>query len=138
MARKIFYKKRMQPTEEGLEIITEEWVSLRETECFHFCVPRGETGLLRVLANSGESELDVARRRKTLKRIAKTRSRFAFETESQALEHLKLLKRKQFKHMQRDLQFIEAFLNAERLEKSGYGEKVPGSRDLVHQHYIFD
>jgi len=130
-----FYKKRLVPTESGLEVFTEKWISLHETECFHFCISERNRGFL--YAKSDETPVQIARRKKILKRVSKTCSRFAFDSEEKALEHLKFLKRKQAKHMKRDVLFIDKFLSSD-LVRDGRGEVVPDSQDLVNEHYVFD
>lgn len=139
MSDKIFYRKRLAVEEEGLTVRTEEWISIHETRCFHFCVPKNSFHLITRLNRRGESALSYARRIKQLKRIDKRCSRFAFETQEQALDHLRMLKRRQLQHMERDRACIEAFLGADNFETSRLGDAlVPGSSDLVHEHYRFD
>ena len=140
--KNIFYKKRLTPTESGLEVITDKWVSIHETPCFHFCVAEWRAKSLTALKRSDETELQYARRLKMLKRIHKSGSRFAFDTEEKALEHLRFLKRKQLGHMERDVTFIKYFLECDTLkpaDRRGFDSLlVPGSKSLVNQHFVFD
>ena len=142
MTSKVFYKKRLVPTEFGLEVITQKFVSIHETPCFHFCVLEHEKGFLFAMKQNDESELSAARRAKILKRISKDCSRFAFDTEEKALKHLRFLKRKQLSHIKRDAVFIEKFLESDELEKvqiyNGFRTQVPNSKGLVNNHFIFD
>lgn len=135
---KIFFKCKLTPTEYGLEVWTDKFISIHETECFHFCVLEYNYRLLSSMKNSDETELQYARRKKILKRIDKNRSRIAFETLEKALEHLKLLKRSQLEHMKRDSLFIEKFLSAETLEMTPDRLLVPNTRDLVRDYIVFD
>lgn len=135
---KVFYKKRLFPVESGLAVTTEKWISIHETKCFHFCIHDRNLGFIEYLNHKGETGLQKARRLKLLKRVSKDCSRFAFETEDEALEHLRFLKRKQKVHMTRDLAFIERFLAAESLVSDSGMELVPNSKDLVGHHFIFD
>ena len=76
---------------------------------------------------------------KAIKRIAKNNSRFAFDSEDKALEHLKFMKRKQLGHLNRETKFIEEFLSCENLTEWRTDIKlVPDSRDLVHTYLAFD
>jgi hypothetical protein len=132
------YKKRLSPSEDGLEIITDKWVCIHETPCFYFCVPDRVVQTINALKRKDETILAYAKRCKYLKRINKDNSRFAFTDEGAALEHLRLLKRKQLGHMKRDMEFIECFLAADDLEPGRYGEMVPDSKELVNSYFVFD
>lgn len=126
---KLLYRMRLIPDEDGLQVITEEWACIHETDCFYHCV----SGWNRHIS------LKTAKQLKCLKRISKGNSRFAFDTKEKALEHLKFLKRKQLRHLKREQEFINAFLSAEKLEECRSGwKRVPDSRDLVHKHLAFD
>lgn len=85
-----------------------------------------------------ETELQIAKRKKLLKRIAKGNSHFAFLTEEEALEHLRMLKRRQVMHMKRELAFIERFLECEKLSNHGIWLLVPNSSELVGEYLMFD
>lgn len=134
---KIFYKKKLYPSEEGLEVFTNKWISIHETECFHFCVDQSSYYLMNVRCDKNETPLQYAKRNKILKRISKENSRFAFDTEGKAIAHLRMLKKKQKRHMERDILFIDKFLKSNLL-KVGNGEVVEDSSELVQQHYQFD
>lgn len=134
--KKVFYKKTLGASEEGLRILTKKWVSIYETPFFHFCIPEHEVKYLNVLRNKSETVLDYSRRRKFLKKIAKTRSRYAFDTEEQALAHLKFLKRKQLEHIKRDMTFIRRLLSAPEDQLSS--GLILETEELVREHYIFD
>jgi len=135
---KKFYKKRLVAEEDGLIVVTDSLISIHETRCFHFCMPEREVSNYRLLKRRDESLLDYAKRRKMLKRIDKQGSRIAFETEEKALDHLRFLKRKQLRHMERDKAFIETLLATENIDPCAQMFTIPDSRDLVHQHFVFD
>lgn len=134
---KIFYKKRLIPDEAGLVVWTNKWVSIHETQCFHYCIPEHYHSI-GLRPREGETLLQAAKREKILKRVSKVGSRFAFDTEEKAMDHLRLLKRKQASHMAREMKFIEHFLQCERFEQDGDQQLVPDSRDLVLEHFRFD
>ncbi|NIB43761.1 hypothetical protein HBA55_29435 [Pseudomaricurvus alkylphenolicus] len=139
MDKKYFYRKRLVPGEWGLEIVTEKWVSIHETPCFHFCVREYNFAFMKARRLDGQTSLQTAKQKGWVKRIAKENSRFAFDTEEKALEHLRFLKRKQLQHMRREIKFLKFFLGTEELEEVGpQSMVVPKSRDLVHQHYVFE
>ena len=76
----------------------------------------------------------------------KGHSRIAFETKEEAFEHLCMLKRKQMRHMERDMKFIAVFLEkAKSLDdletKIRWGHEeifVPETEELVKQYFVFD
>lgn len=146
---KQFYKMRIVPDSKGLCVITEIFISIHETPCFHYCVRAYDKGSFNsVLMNKNETRLQYAKRENIkIYRIHKSGSRIAFETEKQAFEHLQFLKRKQIRHMERDIEFNRAFLKACK----GVGDllpdyssdicrhrTVPDTEDLVSRYYFFD
>lgn len=134
---KVFYRMRLLPDTYGLTVNIEEWVSIRETDCFCFCVGKWAYNAYKNI----ESDIDAVRQAKkngSLKRIAKKNSRFAFESKDEALEHLKLLKKKQLWHMEKDRKFIRHFLKCERFEDKGNYLLLPDSKELVNEYYVFD
>lgn len=133
----VFYKMRLVPSEEGLEIITSEFVSIHETPCFHFCIPKLEKQMIRILKRSDESALVYSRRKKILKRVSKTNSRFAFDSKEKALKHLKFLKTKQLCHMRRDILFIEKLLSSSDDDLTSIGP-IPDTKELVREYFVFD
>jgi|GEM_PF-6039359 len=143
---KTFYRMRLSPDEDGLTIVTNKLVSIHETPCFHFCISDREYGYLqRYRKNEGDTPLQHAKRhRRRIYRISKGVSRIAFETEEEAFEHLRFLKRKQLGHMKREMSFVEAFLEktedgikATRSEPELHQRVVPDTRELVHEFLIF-
>lgn len=128
---KTFYKARLIPEETGLIVWMDKYYSVKETPCFHFCV--GELDKWRV----DSSVLPI--KKKMLKRIHKTSSRFAFDTEEQAIEHLRMMKRRQLRHMEREKDFIDSFLACKSLVPARLNErKIPNTRELVMKHLRFD
>ena len=138
MIHTTFYKKRLIPQGDGLIVWTEKFISVHETVCFHFCVTEYCFRLMFALKRKNESPIQYGRRMKCLKRIAKSGSRIAFKSESEALDNLRFLKRKQLNHIKRDQIFIETFLACEELEQHGSEQRVPSSADLVREYYQFD
>ncbi len=139
----IFYKMHLIPTESGLEVITDKWVSIHETPCFHFCVREHNARTFEMPCIQGETELQKAKRLHIrIRRIHKIGGRFAFDTEEKAMEHLKFLKRKQLVHMKRVTLFVESFLNADELKNVGSNlhprMMVPNSGGLVNGVILFD
>ena len=132
----ILYKKRLVSDESGLRVITDRYISIHETPCFHYCINSWNEGYYGLGRLEGESELHCAKRKHiSVKRIHKTCSRFAFSTEEKAFKHLKMLKSRQAGHIKRDLKFIEKFLKTDTLDEKGH---VVGSKGLVHEYFNFD
>lgn len=119
---------KLYPDEAGLLISTEKWYCIRETDCFYHCVPEHNKLL----------SVDLAKKHNLLKRIAKTNSRFAFDTKEKALEHLRFMKRRQLIHLNRDIAFIERFLSQSEFERYGTCMRVNDSSELVGKHFRFD
>lgn len=140
---KTFYKMRITPDEDGLVVITDKWLSIHETPCFHYCIREHNKGLMKITFNTIKGmPLQTAKKKGIrVKRISKDCSRFAFDTEEKAFEHLRFLKRKQLGHMKRDIKFLKLFLSEatglDALEKGLYAT-VPNTKELVHEHYAFD
>jgi len=128
---KTFYKARLYPSESGLLVTFSKFYMIRETPCFYMCV--SEMDKWRISTKS------LPLTNKNIKRIHKTRGRFAFETKELAIEHLRMLKRKQIVHMNREIAFNECFLACENLPgEDGYGVNVPNSKALVSEFVAFD
>ncbi len=145
MSAKVFYHMKLTPTEGGLSIWTDKYHSVHETECFHFCIAEWQCGYANVSIQDGETMYQSLKRRGVkLKRIAKINSRFAFDTEQKAYDQLVFLKRKQLGHLQRDIEFLKAFMEFNKengfdnLKKVHSQVYVPDTKDLVNEHYLFD
>lgn len=125
------YKARLIAQEEGLTVWIDRYYPVRETPCYYFCVT--ECDKWRV----GSSVLPL--KDKMLKRIHKTNSRFAFETEDLAIEHLRLMKTRQMVHMSREFAFINSFLGCDELTLIDSNTKmIPHTRGLVSKYINFD
>jgi len=138
---KIYYKKRMVAAEEGLLIITERWISVHETPETHLCIEESALNRFKsaVSFNNNLSKQQVARKHFRAKRVHKTSSRFAFDSEDKALENLLFLKRLQLKHLERNAKFAECLLaNHEDLQPYGNYQLVKNSSELVHEYLRFD
>ena len=76
--------------------------------------------------------------------MAKTNSRFAFAEKEDAYKQLLFMKKRQLIHLQRDLEFVKAFLRFNK--DNGFSDLkgrndnlfVPNTEDLVLEHYVFD
>jgi hypothetical protein len=142
----VFYKMTLWPTEMGLTLITHKYISIRETKHTHFCLAEFEYSLNRCQQKPGESDWDTAKRRKIKpRRISKAGSRIAHPDEQAAFSHLIFLKRKQLQHMERDIEFINAFLQhadskvEAGFEPDAYGRRVvPDTAALTNRHFNFD
>lgn len=157
---KLFYKMRLVAEEDGLEIQTEIFVAIHETPCYWFAVSDigyrlafNQTSMRSMRKN--EKPIQLAKRKKIkVHKIAKSGSRFAFETPQTAYLHLKLMKQLQLKHMERQKNFIDEFFakaadNFDDLPNDRYHTEfsssvagaprktIPGTRDLVHEHLTF-
>lgn len=110
---KEFYKMRLTDSEDGLMVITDVFVSIHETPCFYYCIHASAKGFFNsVLMRKGETKLHYANRKNIkVRRIHKHGSRIAFETEDQAFDHLRMLKRKQINHMRRQIELNAAFID---------------------------
>ena len=140
------YSMKMIPTEGGLQIWTNEFVSVHETPCYYFCVRDWQLGHVNtVLVRDGETMIQSLRRRNVrIKKIAKENSRFAFKTKEEAYKQLVYMKNRQMMHLKRDVEFLSVFLrfskNSEYKDLAGNGNNlfVPDTDNLVREHYVFD
>ena len=141
-----FYKMKLFPNEGGLCVHTEVYLSVHETPCFHFCIPEWRKNYISTrLLSEGVSAYEQLKKRSTkFKRIAKINSRFAFDTKEKAYDQLVFMKKRQLVHLNRDIELLGAFMSFNK--KGGYNDLesdhgqafVPGTNDLVHEHYAFD
>lgn len=139
MKRKNLYKMFLGEDELGLVVVTKEFLVIHETECYFFYIPSFYEYMLSPgRRNDGESEIQYARRHKIVKKVQKGSFRSVFETKDKALRHLKLMKTRQLRHMERQRLFIRSFLSCENLESVGDMLLVPNSRDLVLEYISFD
>src|SRR5699024_1079237 len=122
-------------------------ISIHESRLYHFCVTEGAIVNINVnCSTEGESVLQKAGRLKIRDyRIHKSSRRVAFYTEEEAFEHLRLRKRKQLRHLERDIEFAKAFLRItdgasldEFQSDPPIGRIVPNTEELVNEHYRFD
>lgn len=144
MSGKIFYKFAIEAHEEGLAVGMRRFISIHETPCYCYCLAEFQHHLMNChLSNKKPKEtmLQFAKRDgRPVKRIAKSGGRFAFQTQEEALERLKYLKRKQVKHMERELAFLNRFLEVDPAlsdleRKSDFYMLIPGTAELVGQYY---
>ena len=138
MDETVFYKKRLTTEECGLVVVTDKFISIHETRCFHFCVPSHRLRTLKHFLQKDETLIQRARRTKCLRRVSKQGSRIAFTTEEEALKHLKFLKKRQLSHMKRETRFVSKFLETDDLEEYGPNHRVPDSEELVREYCVFE
>ena len=133
---KVFYNMQLISTENGLEVWTRRYYSIRETPCYHFCIQDCNLRGYRGLASIG-----IVKHRYPIKRIAKENSRFAFKTKEEAYKHLCYLKHKQLHHLERQTAFIHAFKKFQdgggTLESLD-SKPIPDTFDVVHEYLTFD
>lgn len=138
---KVFYKMKLLPTEGGLQIWTNKYLSVHETPCYHFCVADWQ---LQGISDDNQAYDKLKARHVKFKRVAKSNSRVAFDTEQKAYDNLIYLKNRQLVHMKRDMEFLNVFIKFNQSHNyidldDGHGAKfVPNTNDLVNEHYVFD
>lgn len=146
---KTFYRADLFPSEDGLDVIIENYHTIHETPCFHFVVSAYRTDFIcEPLMKEGESVMQFCKRRNIkVRRIHKDGSRIAFETKEDAFKNLRYRKQKQIMHMERQIEFNKAFLEkcailgdalkgTEQRQNTWY--RVPDTRHLVNEHLVFD
>tara|TARA_R110002050_G_scaffold53014_1_gene120536 strand:+ start:82 stop:489 length:408 start_codon:yes stop_codon:yes gene_type:complete len=134
------------PCEEGLSIYVKKFISIHETPCFHFCIQEHNKGFVsKPLLKEGENNYQSLKRRKIkMHKISKEGSRIAFDSEQKAYENLLFLKRRQLRHLNRDIEFINTLITygSDKQFKDipivGSFRTVPDSHELVHEHYVFN
>lgn len=142
---RVFYKMRLYPSEIGLYVSTEKWHLIHETDCFYFVIPEWALYLTKINIDEGKSLYQHLKGRTKIKRFGKGAGRFAFDTKEQAFQHLKFLKRKQLRHLERDMAMVKSFLKqtGEKelgdLETDSYGDPLlPNTKNLVEQYFTLD
>ena len=129
---KKFYRAKLVQEVPGMFVRYDEYISIHESSCMHFCVSS-------FYVDKPLSLKDAKDRGYKVRRIHKDISRFAFDTKEKALDNLRYRKRRQIMHLKRELAFAEFFLNAELSDKEhGYLVEVKKSYDLVHSYLTFD
>lgn len=121
---KIFYKARLIAEEDGLIVWIDKYYPIKETPCYYYCVD--------------EFHNKINLKNPPIKKIHKTSSRFAFDSKDKAIEHLRFMKRRQLKHMEREAAFINSFLDCDNLKSCYNGMEVPNTRELVSKYLRFD
>lgn len=145
---KKFYKMRLSEDEDGLSVITTEYVPIHETHCVFFCVDkRWLSRFNSVLMKQGESKLQFAKRVGIkVRQIHKSGSRIAFESKEKALNHLLWMKKRQIRHLNRQIAFNKAFVEKcksldDLTADNSYSVDcyiVPDTRELVHEYLLFN
>ncbi|WP_396180201.1 hypothetical protein [Flavobacterium sp.] len=147
----MFYKAQLAMTEEGMQVLFEEFHPIHETKCYSYCVRGWNYPVPLALKRKGETDLRAAKRmRYKITRIHKDCSRIAFATKEQAFKQLIFLKKRQINHMRRDIDLLTYFL--ERTSESGLQaltenttqynrgtiHTLPDSAEKLQQYYVFD
>jgi hypothetical protein len=125
----ILYKARLIACEDGLKVYFDKWICKHETQCFYFCASELES----------MQSIEFLKKNKKLKKIAKMNSRFAFDLQEKALKQLRFIKTRQLKHIEREQDFIKAFLLCDDFKSLNYGGlSIPHTSYLVSKHISFD
>ena len=137
---KELYRMHLSAGTDSIYVRCEVWCCIHETECFWFCVNSAEIGIFSILNKGEDLTLQRAKKSKILvKRIHKSRSRFAFESKDKALDNLMFRKRKQNEHLSRQLKennlFIENCKSIKDLIESFGLLKVPNTKEYCRETY---
>lgn len=144
---KKFYSMRLLPSEYGMEIFKTTFYAFHETPCFYFCAEEFNLNMMNCCRNfDKETQFQKAKRsRIEIKRVSKTGSRIAFDTEEKAFNHLIFMKEKQITYLKRDLEQLDLSLNLlsgkrfNDLPKDRYGSVIiDGTQEFVSENYRFD
>lgn len=130
--KQTYFKASIVLDEDGTTSVWfDEWHVIRETKCFVICV-RPWVNLTNYNRYEDETPLQQAKRHHiSIKRIHKQNSRFAFATKELAFERLKFIKHYHVRHLQKQLQNVEQFLEQSwgksyaEYEKEKFNKLVP-------------
>lgn len=145
----LYYRAKLCADEDGLCVFFERYASVHETECFSFCVPEQDIPRVKGLSNAEHiSMLKAAKELKLMKRVHKSGGRFAFASKQDALNNLLFRKRRQIKHMLREIRFAETLIDKVKqvedlsldtgLNTISDWYLVPQTKDLVREYIIFE
>lgn len=143
----VYYSAKLIPGESGLYVFFEEFVCVRETEHVAFCIKKSDFYNFIGYVRTHKMSVDQAAKKVGLKRIYKDSSRFAFSSKEKALAQLIYLKKRQIRHMERDLNFLSVFvekvnsvddLKPDFTYSSGQDFIVPETEDLVRRYFVFN
>ncbi len=144
---KMFYSMKLFPAEYGMEIYKTTFYAFHETPCFYFCCDEFNLNRMNCYPKiDKETQSQKAKRsRVDIKRIAKTGSRIAFDTEEKAFNHMIFMKERQVTHLKKQLEGLDLSLNLlsgkrfKDLPKDAYGSTViEGTQEFVSENYRFD
>lgn len=141
--QKKFYRANLHETSQGLEVYFQEWVSIHETPCYHYCINAYNRSLLSYdVIHKGEmdkSPLQKAKRMKAkIKKVMKGYSRFASETKEEAFKALVYRKQCHLSHLKRDVDILGVFLkeieemSLNDLTKNHGSYIVPNTEEIVN------
>jgi len=142
-----FYAMKLIPTEYGMEIYKTTLFAFHETPCFYFCADEFNLNRMnRYPKIDKETQFQKAKRSKIdIKRILKTGSRVAFDSEEKAFNHLIFIKQRHMSHLKRKLEELDLSLNLlsgkrfSDLTKDRYGSVIiDGTQEFVSENYRFD
>lgn len=135
----ILYEFKMYPNEGGLSLTTNEYISIKETPCYYWCISECWKGLITTME-------DAKKYNKRIIKIHKTNSHKAFTTKEAAFKNFAYRKRKHKFHLESSLKFVSHFLDeVEACDKDykKFIEKHPShhmvnTRDMVGEFFVFD
>ena len=144
-----YYRAKLLADEDGLCVFFERYASVHETESYSYCVPEGDIPRVKGLSNFEKiSMLKAAKQLKLMKRVHKSGGRFAFANKQDALSNLLFRKRRQIKHMLREIRFAEALIDKVMcvedlrldtgLNTISDWHIVPETKDLVREYLVFE
>ena len=142
----VFYQLKLNPTESGISMWINEFISFHETPCYHYCLPEWMSYLAKPSFIEGKESMAQSLKRRGVKfsRIHKTCSRKAFDTKEKAYANFIFLKKRHLAHLERDIIMIKAVLDFHQkntfddLTDDGHSLIVPCTRDIVLDNFQFN
>lgn len=105
-----YYKARLAYTPRGINVEMEEFKIIHETRCVAYCVNDYDYKIVCGYKKPDESLMQAAKRLcRKVRHIHKSGSRIAQPTQEEAFNRLKFLKRRQIRHLKRELDLISLF-----------------------------
>jgi hypothetical protein len=143
---KQFYKMRLCFDEGGFVIVEQEFVSIHETECYHFCISRHCYGYIGHKAKGIELVRLAKEVGHRVYKVDKRGSRIAFDSRESAFDHLKWMQRRRWNHLNRDLELVGEFnslVDSKSFEEMKLGHKkydwytIPNTSQITSKHFNF-
>ena len=143
---KVFYQFKLNPTESGISMWINKFISFHETPCYHYCLPEWLGNFTHPSYIEGKESMAQSLKRRGVKfsRIHKTCSRKAFDTKEKAYANFIFLKKRHLAHLERDIIMIKAVLDFHEkktfddLADDGHSLIFPDTRDIVLSNFQFD